>query len=136
MSPSFGSPGTSPSATRHSPFTTCRSSAWFRSSAMRGMALPSARAGRMAGGVHQAQVLREEGQHPRPGIVIGLRVVPRSAMVHEGVIGAWIGMELVGLAVAGQLGIERLHVRRRRVGVLLAEEADQGTLDAGRPLER
>src|SRR5215475_3866335 len=141
VSPSFGSPGTSPPATRHSPLTSCRSSALFRSSAILGMTPPvgsacqsgrvrstSAGAGRMTGG-GPAQVLGEEAQRARPGIVVGVGVVPGAAPVHEGVVGSRIRVELVDLSVPGQLGVELAHVRRRRVGVLLAEEADQRAMD-------
>ena len=52
------------------------------------------------------QVGGEELQSPGPGGLGGLSVIPGAGVVHKGVIGPWIGVELVRLAQAGKLVIQ------------------------------
>src|SRR5690606_36832038 len=56
--------------------------------------------------------------------------------VLERVPGAVILVELVGHAGSGQRGAVVLHVLRRGVGVLIAEEADHRTVDVPRQLDQ
>jgi hypothetical protein len=79
----------------------------------------------------------EEGEHLVPRVARRLGTVALGAReVQEGVARPGVGVELVRLAVAGQLGVDGGHVVARRVAVVGAEEADERAADALGELER
>src|SRR2546425_1791509 len=79
----------------------------------------------------------EEGEHLLPG-VLGLRgtVALGVREVQEGVAGALVAVELVRLAVARQLGVDRVDVGGRGIRVVQPEEADHRRRDGLREVER
>src|SRR5688572_8713217 len=85
----------------------------------------------------RGHVLVEERQHLRPG-VLGLRL-PVTLGVHEveeRMPGAVVHVELVRLLELRELGVDLVHVRRRRVRVLGAEEPDERARDVLGEVER
>src|SRR5579862_107317 len=65
-----------------------------------------------------------------PGVIGCFRAIERGRMeILERVAGAVIGMELVANAEPRQLRIEPRDIRLRRVAIVLAEYAENGTMD-------
>ena len=69
----------------------------------------------------QAEVALQKFQRSWPRGLIGKMTIALFGVVHEGMTGVWVGVEIVLLIELGQLGIERPHVFGRGVLILCAE---------------
>src|SRR5580700_2291363 len=71
------------------------------------------------------EILAVEGEDLLPAVVGGLDSVGRAVDREEGVAGVRVAVELVGLAVGLQRLFQLGDLGGRRVGVLLAKQAEQ-----------
>src|ERR1039458_8418135 len=78
-----------------------------------------------------AEVAAKPLPDPRPTVQGCLDAVAGPVHAEEGVTGAVIGVELMNLAQAGQLGVQLRGVLRRGEAVLGAEQAEQRAGEAG-----
>lgn len=69
----------------------------------------------------QAEVALQKFQRSWPRGLIGKMTIALFAVVHEGMTGVWVGVEIVLLIELGQLGIECPHVFGRGILIFCAE---------------
>src|ERR1051325_4024997 len=76
-----------------------------------------------------AEVLLEEVEYLGPTIHGLLLAVGRRVIVEEGVAGAIVAVEVVGLARCLQRRFVRVDLVRRRVLIVVAEQAEHGAVE-------
>src|SRR6266699_3704258 len=107
---------------------------WVRRRRWHGLPVPDVPALRIPA-LLPLQILSKPSHGLGPRILRRFGPVAGPAIAMEPVPAAWVHVELIGFAVLVQLIRNLGHVRRRRVAVLLAKQAQDGCSDVGSLLD-